>query len=74
VQWSRDAWTVDGLPTSTLDPSLSVGVQTGSKLAVDATRGKPGVSDVPRATVPAASMVRARALIAAAAVAHWPAD
>lgn len=74
VQWSRDAWTVDGLPTSTLDPSLAAGVQTGSKLAVDATRSKPGVGDVPRATVPAASMVRARALVAAATAAHWPAD
>jgi 2,5-furandicarboxylate decarboxylase 1 len=71
VQWSRDALPVDGLSTSLLDPSLDEGVRTASKLGVDATQsaGSGGAATrVPVATVPAAAMERARALLARASI------
>jgi 2,5-furandicarboxylate decarboxylase 1 len=68
VQWSRDSMILDGLSTSTLDPSLPGGAQTGSKIGVDATlppAGGPGQPRAvpPRATVPEAALHRARALL-----------
>lgn len=64
VQWSRDSWTVDGLSTSMLDPSLPAGANTGSKLAIDATL-PPGKNGGPRpiapvSTVPDAALGEAR--------------
>jgi UbiD family decarboxylase len=77
VQWARDAMVIEGLSTSTLDPSLPSGAQTASKLAVDATlsgSAKAGVSPAvaPVATVPPASRARAVQLLAEAASAAWP--
>ena len=77
VQWSRDAWMLDGLPTSTLDPSLDEGARTGSKLAVDATRGrgplaKEGASFAPRSSVPAGALRRAAELLGALGDNEWP--
>jgi 2,5-furandicarboxylate decarboxylase 1 len=68
VQWSRDSMILDGLSTSTLDPSLPAGAQTGSKIGVDATlppAGAPGQPRAvpPRATVPASAEQRARGLL-----------
>ncbi len=80
VQWSRDALILDGLSGSNLDPSLPEGANTASKLGIDATlppaprRGAPRAVP-PVATVPAAAIERARALLAAAAPADssgWP--
>jgi 2,5-furandicarboxylate decarboxylase 1 len=77
VQWTRDSFTLDGLSTSTLDPSLPDGAQTGSKLGVDATlppRPRPGVPRPvpPRATVPIGAMARAEALLAGRHDSAWP--
>ncbi len=74
VQWSRDARTVDGLATSMLDPSLDDGVVTGSKLAVDATLASVRSGRTPRATVPEASLERAKKLIAGIGPRAWPLD
>lgn len=79
VQWSRDSFVLDGLSTSTLDPSLPAGAQTGSKLAVDATlppRPAPGQPRpvAPRATVPTAASTRAATFLAGRAPAAWPAS
>jgi 2,5-furandicarboxylate decarboxylase 1 len=77
VQWSRDSFVVDGLSTSTLDPSLPSGAQTGSKIGIDATQPPPvapgGPRPVPpRATVPAAALERARQLLGTRERAGWP--
>jgi len=76
VQWSRDAIVVDGLSGSSLDPSLPEGVQTASKMGIDATLPPP-MPGAPRttppvATVPAGNAARARALLDAASDAAWP--
>jgi len=77
VQWSRDSFVVDGLSTSTLDPSLPSGAQTGSKIGIDATLppavgpGQPRAVP-PRATVPADAEARARALLAGVAQGGFP--
>ncbi len=77
VQWSRDSFTLDGLSTSTLDPSLADGGRTGSKLGVDATLAardqQGGPRPVPpRATVPAAALERAGSLLAGRDDSAWP--
>lgn len=79
VQWSRDALIIDGLSGSNLDPSLPEGANTASKLGLDATlppAPRPGVPRAvpPIATVPAAAIERARALLGAAGVddSGWP--
>jgi 2,5-furandicarboxylate decarboxylase 1 len=77
VQWSRDAFTIDGLSTSTLDPSLEDGAQTGSKMGVDATLPPPAVPgaahpSAPRATVPAAATERVAAVLAGRDDRDWP--
>ena len=69
VQWSRDSMILDGLSTSTLDPSLPMGAQTGSKIGVDATLPPAGGPQQPRtvpprATVPDDALRRAQALLA----------
>jgi 3-polyprenyl-4-hydroxybenzoate decarboxylase len=70
---------LDGLSTSTLDPSLPAGAQTGSKIGVDATlppAGAPGQPRAvpPRATVPASAMLRARALLDGVGARDFPED
>lgn len=77
VQWDRDLIQLQGLTTSTLDPSLDAGAQTGAKLGVDATLpGRPGPGKprpvAPRATVPASAQERASRLLAAMDPAGWP--
>ena len=77
VQWTSDSFTLDGLSTSTLDPSLPDGARTGSKLAVDATlppRPRPEEPRPvpPRAVVPAIAMARAEALLAGREDSAWP--
>lgn len=77
VQWTRDSFTLDGLSTSTLDPSLPEGAQTGSKLGIDATlppRSRPGAPRPvpPRATVPAGATARAETLLAGRQDPAWP--
>jgi 2,5-furandicarboxylate decarboxylase 1 len=79
VQWARDALRLDGLTTSTLDPSLPDGARTGSKLGIDATlppasaAGRPRPVP-PRATVPGAALQRARALLDSVADRDFPED
>ncbi len=79
VQWSRDSMILDGLTTSTLDPSMSGGASTASKIGIDATLPPaPGPGQPrpvpPRATVPRESVERARQLLAKAADRRdgWP--
>lgn len=77
VQWSRDSLRLDGLSTSTLDPSLPADARTGSKLGVDATLPpprRPGEPRTvpPRATVPRAAVERARSLMGGVHPAEWP--
>lgn len=77
VQWSRDAWMIDGLSTSTLDPSLDSGARTGSKIAVDATRGRGSAGEgatsfTPRSTVPADALRRAAEVLGARDDKDWP--
>lgn len=76
VQWSRDSFTLDGLSTSTLDPSLPLGQKTGSKIGVDATlpSGRPGAPPpvVPRSTVPDSARETAREWLAQATDNSWP--
>ena len=78
VQWSRDSFVVDGLSTSTLDPSLPYGEKTGSKIGIDATHppgtilGKPPVP--PQSTVPADLLEAAAGWLDAAEPAAWPED
>jgi 2,5-furandicarboxylate decarboxylase 1 len=79
VQWSRDSIIVDGLSGSNLDPSLYDGADTASKIGIDATLpppSRPGAQRAvpPVATVPAAALERARALLqrAGATVSEWP--
>jgi 3-polyprenyl-4-hydroxybenzoate decarboxylase len=68
---------LDGLSTSTLDPSLPSGAQTGSKIGVDATLppaagpGQPRAVP-PRAKVPGDAEERARALLAGVALGGFP--
>ncbi len=79
VQWARDSLRLDGLSTSTLDPSLPADARTGSKLGVDATlppalrHGEPRPVP-PRATVPAAALERAAALLKGADPGGWPCE
>ena len=68
VQWSRDSFVLDGLTTSTLDPSLPSGAGTGSKIGIDTTlppAPRPGQPRPvpPRSTVPVAAAQRARELL-----------
>jgi 2,5-furandicarboxylate decarboxylase 1 len=78
VQWSRDSMIVDGLSGSNLDPSLPEGANTSSKMGVDATLPPPLRPGVPRAvppvaTVPEASLRRARELLGLAPSSlEWP--
>ncbi len=54
VQWHRDIFRLDGLSTSTLDPSLAAGARTTSKVGIDATlplADGAGVRPVPPAAV-----------------------
>jgi UbiD family decarboxylase len=79
VQWARDSLRLDGLSTSTLDPSLPLDARTGSKLGVDATlprARRPGEPRPvpPRATVPPAALERASALLAGREPGEWPDD
>ena len=79
VQWSRDSFALDGLSTSTLDPSLPGGAQTGSKLGIDATlppRLRPGAPRPvpPRAASPEQARARAAELLAGADAGAWPRD
>jgi UbiD family decarboxylase len=77
VRWDVDAIRVDGLSGSSLDPSLPDGVSTVTKVGIDATippaaRGTGAGSYAPVATVPARSLERARAWLAAADGQPWP--
>lgn len=76
VQWSRDSFIIDGLSTSTLDPSLPYGQKTGSKMAIDATlprgTGRGPRPIVPRATVPARTLETAAELVDSGASPGWP--
>jgi 2,5-furandicarboxylate decarboxylase 1 len=76
VQWSRDSFIIDGLSTSTLDPSLPMGQKTGSKIAIDATipAGRPGSPPpvMPRSTVPDSARQAARGWLAGASSEPWP--
>jgi UbiD family decarboxylase len=77
IRWDVDAIRVDGLSGSSLDPSLPDGVSTVTKVGIDATippaaRGTGEGSYAPVATVPARSLERARAWLAAADGQPWP--
>ncbi|MCS6948023.1 MAG: UbiD family decarboxylase [Steroidobacteraceae bacterium] len=78
VQWSRDTVVIEGLSTSTLDPSLPHGAQTAAKIGIDATlppAPRPGLPRAvpPVARVPLASASRARERLAAATgTDRWP--
>lgn len=79
VQWARDSLRLDGLSTSTLDPSLPQDARTGSKLGVDATLPPPRRPGQPRpvpprATVPDSAVRRAASLLADADPSGWPHD
>ena len=69
VQWSRDAFILDGLSGSSLDPSLDPPGPTTSKIGIDATRRTPGTRV---ATVPAAALERAAVWLRGADPAGWP--
>ncbi len=78
VQWDRDLIQLRGLTTSTLDPSLDAGAQTGAKLGVDAClpgRPAPGMPRpvAPPATVPASARTRAGELLGSMDPLGWPA-
>jgi len=78
VQWSRDSVSLDGLSTSTLDPSLDGGARTGSKLGIDATlpaRPRAGAPRPvpPRATVPAPAAQFAAEIMEKLDPQGWPA-
>ena len=77
VQWSRDSVTVDGLEGSLLDPSLSHGKQTTSKIAIDATSPRSPATNTPRpipprSTVPANAAHKAAEILANLDVTRWP--
>jgi len=77
VQWSRDSIDLDGLSTSTLDPSLDGGARTGSKLGIDATlppRPRPGAPRPvpPRASVPPRADAAAGELLTRFDPSAWP--
>jgi len=77
VQWSRDSVTVDGLEGSLLDPSLSHGKQTTSKIAIDATSPQVSAQNTPspippRSTVPAGAIEKAAALLQGSDLEGWP--
>ncbi len=77
VQWHRDTLRLDGLSTSTLDPSLAAGELTGSKLGIDATLPRPQSNKMPRPVSPVATcdseaMERAKILLASLDSYEWP--
>lgn len=77
VQWSRDAFMLDGLSGSALDPSLPAGAVTASKMGIDATLPPAATSDgprpvPPRASVPAGASERARKRLAGLDTTAWP--
>lgn len=77
VHWQRDSFVLNGLSTSTLDPSLPPGAKTGAKIAIDATQ-PPAVRSggpkpvPPRMTVPDADLNRALERLAAVDNRAWP--
>lgn len=77
VQWHRDSWIERDQPGSLLDPSLSLGVKTTSKIAVDATLPAGPQRDAPQPVppildVPADAIDRAQAVLASAERSTWP--
>jgi UbiD family decarboxylase len=78
VQWRRDAFVLDGLSGSSLDPSWPAGALTTSKLGIDATLAPSRAPDVPRpvpprARVPDEALTRARRLLEGFETGGWPA-
>lgn len=76
VQWHRDSWIETDQPGSLLDPSLSLGVKTTSKIAVDATlpTGPQRAAPQPVPPVldlPAEARERAHAVLASADHTAW---
>uniref|UniRef100_UPI003F708EC9 UbiD family decarboxylase domain-containing protein n=1 Tax=Polymorphobacter sp. TaxID=1909290 RepID=UPI003F708EC9 len=77
VQWDRDVLRVDGLSTSTLDPSLAAGARTASKLGIDATLPARAGAGLPRpcppvAESPAEAVAAAAAILQGRAMEAWP--
>jgi 3-polyprenyl-4-hydroxybenzoate decarboxylase len=77
VRWDRDAIRVSGLSGSSLDPALPDGVSTAAKVGIDATipaaaRGTGPEAYAPVATVPPATLQRARDWLATADGRSWP--
>lgn len=75
VQWSRDAFIVDGLSGSNLDPSLQHADGTTSKIAIDATLPSvwsDGRETTPVARVPAGVRERVAAWMAQPSSGGWP--
>jgi 2,5-furandicarboxylate decarboxylase 1 len=75
VQWDRDTLRVDGLSTSTLDPSLAAGARTASKLGIDATLPARQSAGGPRPCPPVAQSpddAFAAALLAEHSAKDWP--
>lgn len=77
VQWNRDSFSIDGLSGSMLDPSMSAGARTTSKLAIDATMPATSVTGAPnpvppRARVPDDAAGRARDRLDGIDFSRWP--
>jgi len=77
TQWNRDHFTIDGLSTSTFDPSLAGESRVAAKMAIDATfPARPGPGRPrpvpPVARVPDEELAKAKALIAARKDLEWP--
>ena len=77
VQWNRDSFSIDGLSGSMLDPSMSSGARTTSKLAIDATMPATSIPGAPnpvppRARVPDDAADRAGARLRGVDFSRWP--
>lgn len=77
VQWSRDAIIADGLSGSLMDPGLSRGARTVSKVGIDATLPPSEVAGAPqpappRSGVSAEARAAAERLLSRLDVTGWP--
>jgi UbiD family decarboxylase len=77
VQWHRDLITVEGLSTSSLDPSLPKGASTTTKIGIDATLAPSELEGVPaphppRIHVREEALARAESILAGADRGSWP--
>ncbi|MGE0746822.1 MAG: UbiD family decarboxylase [Rhodospirillales bacterium] len=77
TQWHRDTIRIDGLSPGNLDPSLPLGWNTSTKLAIDATLPRARIAGGPKPVAPINrvsddTLRHAHSLIAGADSRHWP--